>query len=84
MSFKLLYSKRAAKDIHKLDPVIKRKLAKVIERNSKNPLAGIKKLTSSVLGQNRWRAGNYRIIFDLNGKSIEILRVGHRRDIYER
>lgn len=84
MTFQVLYSKRAVKDIQKLDPVTKKKLGKAIERYSKNPIANAKRLTSSLLGQYRWRAGSYRIIFDLNGNRIEILRVGHRREIYER
>jgi len=34
----------------------------------------------------RIRVGNYRIIYDVLSKvpTIEIIRVGHRRDIYER
>lgn len=84
MSFKLLYSKRAAKDIKKLDSVTKKKLGKAIERSSKNPLNNAKRLTSSLIGQYRWRAGSYRIVFDINGNRIEILRIGHRREIYDR
>jgi mRNA interferase RelE/StbE len=28
------------------------------------------------------RIGDYRVIFDIDGENIVILRIGHRRDIY--
>ena len=31
----------------------------------------------------RFRVSNYRIIFIINKKIIEVLRVGHRREIYK-
>jgi len=31
---------------------------------------------------NRFRIGNYRVIFDLEGDEIVVLRAGHRKDIY--
>ena len=36
------------------------------------------------IGTYRFRMGNYRVIFDIEGKDIVILRVGHRREIYKR
>jgi len=30
------------------------------------------------------RLGDYRVIFDIEGEDIVILRVGHRRDVYRR
>lgn len=34
------------------------------------------------LGTYRFRIGDYRIIFDIEGEEIVILRIGHRREIY--
>lgn len=84
MAYKVIYSKNAANDIKKLDKVTKRKLGQAIERYSKNPQTYARKMTSSKIGQYRWRAGNYRIIFDLSGKTIQILKVGHRKEIYRK
>jgi len=36
------------------------------------------------LGTYRFRIGDYRVIFDIEGKDIVALRVGHRRDIYRK
>ena len=80
----VLYSKEALKDIKKLDNIVKKKLARAIERYSDSPLVHAKKLSLPGRKLYRWRTGNYRIIFDFLGKTIRILRVGHRREIYER
>ena len=42
------------------------------------------RLTESELGSYRFRVGDYRVIFDLEGDEIVVLRVGHRREIYRR
>jgi mRNA interferase RelE/StbE len=82
MTYKLLYTKIAAKDIQKLDTVAKKRLKNKLEIYAKNPLFYAKKLTDFSLGTYRWRIGNYRIIFDIDAKNIVILRIRHRREIY--
>jgi mRNA interferase RelE/StbE len=42
-----------------------------------------RKLISHRIGAYRFRIGDYRIIFDIDGENIVILRIGHRRDIYK-
>lgn len=84
MTYEVIYSKVAARDIQKLDKVTKKKLGQTIERYSRDPVKFARKMISSKIGQYRWRAGNYRIIFDLSGKTIQVLHVGHRREIYRR
>lgn len=83
MKYKLLYTKVAIKDIKKLDKVAKKKIRLKIENYSLSPTKFSKKLINSKIGTFRWRAGNYRIVFDMTKDSIVILRVGHRREIYK-
>jgi len=49
-----------------------------------DPLRHAEKLTQSKLGSYRFRIGDYRVVFDLEGDEIIVLRVGHRREIYKR
>lgn len=83
MVYTLLYTKSAVDDIHKLDIVAKKRIKKKIVEFAVNPLLYAKKLVHSAIGEYRWRVGNYRIVFDINGKNIVILRVGHRKEIYK-
>lgn len=83
MAYQLLYSKKALQDIRKLDTVVKKKIGKKIQQFSKRPIFNARKIINSKAGQYRWRVGDYRIIFDISGNTIFILRVGHRREIYK-
>ncbi len=83
MAYEVIYTRSAAKDIGRLDRVAKKKIKAKIESYLRSPMTFAKKLVSSKIGQYRWRAGNHRIVFDVDGKTIVILRVGHRREIYK-
>ena len=84
MNYKLVYTRRAEKDIKKLDPSIKKSIGKSLLKLQDNPIQYSEKLTDPHIGTYRFRTGDYRVIFDIEGKDIVILRVGHRRDIYRR
>lgn len=83
MSYKLVFSKTALKEIKNLDSIVKKKLGKKIKQYSKAPFDYAKRLADTKMGTYRWRIGNYRIIFDIKGSNIMVLRVGHRREIYK-
>ena len=85
MAFSLRYSKNAAKEISKLDSLVKRKIKEAIEAKLLvDPISNSLKLQDfEVDGARRLRVGNYRIIFYLEKNVIEILKIGHRREIYK-
>ncbi|MDO9513456.1 MAG: type II toxin-antitoxin system RelE/ParE family toxin [Elusimicrobiota bacterium] len=82
MKYTLVYTARAVRDIETLDTLVKKRIAEKIIQLKKSPLKKAKKLIHSKIGSYRYRIGDYRIVFDLDGKDIVILRVGHRREIY--
>ena len=84
MNYRLVYTRRAEKDIKKLDPAVKRSIGKSLLKLQDNPIQYSEKLTDLRIGTYRFRTGDYRVIFDIEDKDIVILRVGHRRDIYRR
>ena len=84
MSYRLVYTRRSVRDIQGLDPDTKERLGRVLLRYAEDPLNHAERLTESELGSYRFRVGDYRVIFDLEGDEIVVLRVGHRREIYRR
>ena len=82
MKYELLYTKRAARDISRLDQVAKERLRKTLERYAQSPFDYAKKMVDPALGTYRFRIGEYRVIFDVESNKIVVLRVGHRREIY--
>ncbi len=83
MLYTLLYTKTAASDIKKLDIVVRKRIKKKIEHFAEDPIFHAKKLINFQIGSYRWRIGDYRIIFDIDGKNIVILHVKHRRESYK-
>lgn len=83
MIYTLLYTQSAFDDIQKLDTVVRKRIKKKIELFAQDPLVYAKRLTNPTIGSYRWRAGNYRIVFDIDKNRIVILRVGHRSEIYK-
>ena len=82
MNYKLVYTRRASKDIQKLEKNVKKRIGKALERYSEKPLKYASALINSELGMYRFRIGDYRVIFDIDKENIVVLRVGHRKDIY--
>jgi mRNA interferase RelE/StbE len=84
MSYTIVFSKQAVKDIQRLDTVIKKRLHKkfleVVETKDISKIS--KQLVNHEAGQYRLRIGDYRSIFDIDGKTIIILRVRHRKEVY--
>ena len=87
MSFRIVFSEKALKQLKKLDrstaSLITGWLRKNIEGYS-NPRQHGKGLTADRSGQWRYRVGSYRIIVDINDEKVLVLvlEIGHRKNIY--
>ena len=87
MSFRIVFSEKALKQLKKLDrstaSLITGWLRKNIEGCS-NPRQHGKGLTADRSGQWRYRVGNYRIIVDINDEKVLVLvlEIGHRKNIH--
>ena len=80
--FKVLFTDRALRDWKKLDKNTQRRIALKLREYSENPLKFAVRLSNSKIGSYRFRIGDYRVVFDLDGNNIIVLRVGHRKEIY--
>lgn len=85
-SYKIFYKKPAVKSIQKLTPQIKKRLKIKLEffMNQEDPLLYAKALTKPADAQYRFRVGNYRVLFDVEGDKIVVLLVQHRKDVYRK
>lgn len=48
-----------------------------------NPLAFAERLAVRHYGDWKFVIGDYRVLFDVSGDTLVILKIGHRRDIYK-
>ena len=78
---KIIWDVKANRQLNKLNPFIARRLIREVDELKENPFSkDIKKLTNT--HWYRLRIGDYRVIFGVERESIRILRVGHRKNIY--
>jgi mRNA interferase RelE/StbE len=84
VKYELLYTRRAERDIKKLDSKTKDRIGNTLLRYKEEPFRFAEKLSDPMFGEYRFRVGDYRVIFDVVGSELIILRIGHRREIYRR
>lgn len=83
MEYVILITKNCKKDIEKLDGVIQKRIAKKLSYLKSNPIEISKKLIDFEQGQYRFRVGDFRICFDIDGNKIILNRIRHRREVYK-
>jgi mRNA interferase RelE/StbE len=87
MTWTVSISKRAQKDISKLDAQSKLKLNRFIIQELpyfENPRINGKALQGNLKGLWRYRVGDYRLICQIQDGELTILvvQIGHRKEIY--
>ncbi|HTV47732.1 MAG TPA: type II toxin-antitoxin system RelE/ParE family toxin [Phycisphaerae bacterium] len=75
---------RALRDIAGLPLIIQGRIEDIVERLAEWPNVGGKKaLRGDWKGYYRVRTGDYRVIFRVEGKTLFIVKVDHRKNVYE-
>jgi len=73
------------KDIPKLDQTSGKKIQKAIEQKlTSKPQKYAKPLQNTLKGLWSLRIGDWRVVFKISGNEIWILRIGHRREVYQK
>jgi mRNA interferase RelE/StbE len=83
LTYEVLFSDLALKQLRKLDQEIRQRIIAMIERIRIRPDDYVRKLVGD--DGYRLRVGNYRVIMDLDREKliILVLRIGHRRNVYD-
>ena len=80
--FGVILTNHAIKDLKNLNETTQKQIKEKLKVYSSNPYQYAKKLTDPIIGEYRFRIGDYRVIFDISGNNIIVLRIGHRKNIY--
>lgn len=81
--FRMVLTQRAVRDLKNINADNRRRIVTKLKKYQQNPLKYARKLINPKIGTYRFRIGAYRVIFDIDNDIILILRVGHRRSIYQ-
>lgn len=85
MNYEVMWDKKALDFLNKIEPFVSKRIIKSVREFSENPRAReFKRLKGESLF--RLRVGDYRILFDFDSKSqrIQIVNIGHRKNIYKK
>lgn len=83
-TYKIEWKRSATKELRKLPRQMISKVVAAVDSLSSNPYPqGVRKLVSTE-NSYRIRVGDYRVLYNIVEKKliVEIIRVGHRKDIY--
>ncbi len=80
--YSLVPTKTFLKSLNKIDYKQQRHILSKLEALKEDPLGQGKKPAGKKFGIWRMKAGEYRIRYDIDGNSIILLLVKHRKDIY--
>lgn len=84
-SYSIEWKRSAVKELKALPKEAIARIVDAVEQLADDPFpTGVKKLVGTDHTY-RIREGNYRVIYDVLSKAltIEVIRVGHRKDVYE-
>lgn len=89
MKYKILFDKKADKQLRKIDKTQQRIIVNWIIKNlenTDNPRVFGKTLKGNLKDYWRYRVGDYRIIAEINDDELKVLiiEIGHRKDIYKK
>ena len=86
MTYEVRLAPAAVRQLRKLDPLGRRRVQAAIDLLAEEPRPpGARQLVGGA-GEWRVRTGDFRIIYDIRDGELLVLviKVGHRRDVYER
>jgi mRNA interferase RelE/StbE len=86
MTYEVVLSPPAIRQLRKFDPDIRRRIQAVLELLSENPQPPAATHLVGGAGEWRVRTGDYRVIYEIHEGQllVLVLRMGHRREVYER
>ena len=82
MNYQIDFKPRAVKDLKRLPPQENRRIVKKIEAMQSDLTGDVKRLTNFT-PEYRLRVGDYRVLFEIEGQTVVIYRVLHRKDAYK-
>ena len=84
MAFEITYKKSVSKDLASLGKAEARRILDKIDKDLVLRADSYPVLKGQFAGLRKFRVGDYRVIYAVLGTQVLILRIGHRREIYEK
>lgn len=73
-----------ARDLSRLDRTEARRILNRLEKDLAEKADSYSALKGKFAGLRKYRIGEYRVIYAIIASDVQVLRIGHRRDIYKK
>jgi len=84
LAFDIAYKKSVGKDLAGLGKAEARRILDKIEKELPTRANSYPVLKGQFSGLRKLRVGDYRVVFAILDAQVLVLRIGHRREVYER
>ncbi len=84
MAFNIVYKKSVHRDLSKLGRDEAGKILTSLEKDLTEKADSYPALKGRFAGLRKYRIGDYRVVFAIVDSEVQVLRIGHRRDIYRK
>lgn len=84
MAFEITYKKSVSKDLTSLGKAEVKRILDKIDKDLATRADSYPVLKGQFAGLRKLRVGDYRVIFAILGSQVIVLRIGHRREIYDK
>ena len=86
MAYRIEFAPKAQRDFRALDGSVRGRIARRIDSLAENPFPSVIKKLAGEDELYRLRVGDYRMLYQVQGKVLVVLivGVGHRREVYRR
>ena len=84
MAYRIVYKRSVARDLSRLDKTEARRILNRLEKDLADKADSYPALKGKFAGLRKYRLGEYRVIYAIVASDVQILRIGHRRDIYQK
>jgi mRNA interferase RelE/StbE len=86
VSYEVRLAPAAARQLRKFDPPVRRRIQAALELLAEDPRPPAATRLVGGAGEWRVRTGDYRIVYEIQDGIllVLVLRIGHRRDVYDR
>ena len=85
MKYAVFYHPEIKKDISAFPENIKARIKNAVEsRLLRDPLKYGEPLSRSLQGYRKLRVGDYRVIYKIEKDLVVILKIGHRKEVYQK
>jgi len=84
LAYNVVYKKSVRRDLKKLSKAEAQRILNQIEEDLSEDGDTYPLLKGQFAGLRKYRVGDYGVIYAILGDDVLVLRIGHRKDVYEK